>query len=179
MLAVGRFPGQPAQALPEERDRDAEVGEVHEDDPERDDDLERVLVVDVEGQDQHRDRADQERREHRHAARAGDRRQPRSARQVVVAAHREQDPHRHGVDREAADEDRERAVDQEDVAPRLAEHVLRDGRQAEAGRVGVELVAHRHRAEHDQQEAHDARRGERLEHGPRGPPARIVRLLGQ
>ena len=53
------------QALPEERDCDPEVGEVHEDDPEGHDDLERVLVVDVEGEDQHRDRADQDGREHR------------------------------------------------------------------------------------------------------------------
>ena len=175
----GEVPRPAGQALPEKRDRDPEVGEVHEDDPEGHDDLERVLVVDVEGQDQHRDRADQDGREHRDPAHAGDRRQPRPAGQVVVAAHREEDPHRHGVDREAAHEDRKGAVDQEDVPPRLAQHVLRDRHQAEAGRIGVELVADRHRAEHDEQEAHDARRGERLEDGARGTPARVIRLLGE
>ena len=55
----------------------------------------------------------------------------RAERQPVVARHREHHADAGGVDGQAADGDRDRRVDQEDVAERLAERVLDDERQAE------------------------------------------------
>ena len=107
--------------------------------------------------------AGHERRHDRHLAVSRHARDLRAGRQPVVARHREQHPDRRRLNGQAADEDRDRAVGQEQVADGVSERLLHDVRQAEQSDVLVEDVLVRHRREQDHETADDRGRRDRAD----------------
>ena len=113
------------------RDGDEQVGDVDDHDRHARHDEEDLRVAEVDDEDRDRDHADDDGRERGRLPLLGDVRQVVAERQGVVAGHGEREPDGGGVDREAADEDRERHVREQHLADPGAERVLED---ATAGR---------------------------------------------